>query len=449
MAYPRVYHLAIGAALAAGSLNATVFAQFSNSPPAADNAAAEDDTPTTKGAGARDTAKAADPNGANPRAPWDNPEMRLRMLKASFTGMGGMGGPGGMRGGRGGPGGGAPERPSAVSVMIGLLQRSPALQEEIKLTEDQKEKIKTINDMANEKRREFFANRQQNGGGQNGGGQNGGGRGNRGGGGNFDFQAMREQMNAMNQESEVAILKILTKPQKTRLSQIALQIEGPLAVSRPEIASSLKLNEMQIEKIQAVLAQMQAAQQEVMMAQMTQMRGLFGGGRGGPGGPGGGGPGGRPGGAPGAGPGGAPGGGPGGGAVAADAADDGGPATKNANNNRGGRNRPQMTPEAQEAMQTAMKTAGEESDKVLAKAESAINKLLTASQKKKIKTMLGPEFDVTTLANENTGRGGPGGGFGGPGGGFGGPGGRPGGQPGQGGQGGNRGGRNAPQAAIQ
>jgi hypothetical protein len=65
---------------------------------------------------------------------------------------------------------------------------------------------------------------------------------------------------------------------------------------------------------------------------------------------------------------------------------------------------------------------------------------LTASQKKKIKAMLGPEFDVVALANEDTGRGGFGGfggGFGGGRQGGGGPGG-PGGAPG----GGRQGGRN-------
>lgn len=432
MAFPRVYHLAIGAALAVGSWNVSAHAQFSR-PPAADTAEAAEEG-TTKGAA-----------NANPRAAWDNPEMRLRMLKASFTGFGG-GGPGGMRGGggrggRGGPGGpqAAPERPSAVTVMIGLLQRSPILQDEIKLTDEQKEQIKQVAETVNEKRRDMFSNRQNNGG-QNGGAQNGG-RGNRGGGNNFDFQAMRTQMTALAQESEAAILKILTKPQKLRLSQIALQIEGPMAVSRPEIAKSLKLNETQVEKIMGVLAQMQLAQQEIMMAQMTQMRGLFGGGRGGPGGggPGGGGPGGQA-----ATP-------PRDNAVAATKGA-GGDATKDANN-RGGRNRPQMTPEAQEAMQTAMKTAGEQQDQLQAKAETAIAKVLTKSQKATFNKLLGPEFDIAALANENTGRGG----FGGPGGpgGRGGPGGDAGGQGGRrggpgggeaapGGQGGaTRGGRNA------
>jgi hypothetical protein len=339
--------------------------------------------------------------------------MRLRMLKASFTGFGG-GGPGGMRGaggrgGRGGPGGvqAVPEKPSAVKVMLGLLQRSPTLQDEIKLTEEQKEQIKSVGETVNEKRREMFSNRR-NDGGQNGGGQNGGGRGNRGGGNNFDFQAMRNQMTALEQESDAAVLKILTKPQKTRLSQIALQIEGPMAVSRPEIAKSLKLNETQVEKIMGVLAQMQVAQQQIMMAQATQMRALFGGGRGGPGGA-------QAKGGQAATP-------PRDNAVAATKAADA-DATKNANN-RGGRNRPQMTPEAQEAMQTAMKSAGDQQDQLQAKAETAIAKILTKSQKATFNKLLGPEFDIVSLVNENTGRGG----FGGQNGGRGGPGGEAGGQ---------------------
>jgi len=311
--------------------------------------------------------------------------------------------------------------------MLSLLENSKILQEEIQLTEAQKEQIQTIHEAANERRRELFGGGQnggrgnrgggqggqnnggrgnrgggqnpaalnsggrilgvQNPGGQNPGGQNGG-RGNRGGFGGGNFQAMRDQMNALNEETEAAILRILTKPQKTRLAQIALQIEGPLAVTRPDIAASLKLTDSQIQKLQVALTKMQAAQQEAMTAQMTKMRALFAAAR----------------------TAGNPGGGPG-----------GAPADQVAQNagGRGGRNRFSMSPQMQEAMQTATKEAGELQDQTLAKTEAAINKLLTASQKKKIKAMLGPEFDVVALATEDTGRGGFGG-FGG---------GRPGGPP--------------------
>jgi hypothetical protein len=214
---------------------------------------------------------------------------------------------------------------------------------------------------------------------------------------------MRQQMEALNQESEAAILRVLTQPQKTRLAQIALQIEGPLAVTRPEIMAALKMKEPQIQKLQAVLAQMQATQREAMTAQMTKMRDLFRNARNAP-------------------PAGNPGGGPG-----------GAPANETAQNpGRGGRFT--MNPQMQEAMQTSMKESGELQDQLLAKAEAGINKLLTASQKKKIKSMLGPEFDVVALATEDTGRGFGGFGGGPPGGGR--PGGTPAAAPGGGGQGG-------------
>src|SRR4051794_17884058 len=88
MAFPRVTHLAIGAALAAGSLNGTVHGQFSTAPPA-DAAQAEDDA-APKGApnaparrpGARNNANGADPNAPPERQPWDTEENRVRMLKA-------------------------------------------------------------------------------------------------------------------------------------------------------------------------------------------------------------------------------------------------------------------------------------------------------------------------------------------------------------------------------
>jgi hypothetical protein len=439
MAFPRVTHLAIGVALAAGSLNAPAYAQFSKNAPAGATAA-EPEGAAPEGAG-----DAAVTNQPNQRAPWDTDESRVRALKARFTGLGGMGGFGG-RGGRGGGPGGAPERPNTVTVMISLLENSKILQDEIGLTETQKEQIQTIKDTVDEKRREMFdrgrgnrgggggqgapnnggrGNRGgggqgpaalnsggrilgvQNPGGQNPGGQNGGRNGgqnggNRGGFGGADFQAMRQQMEALTQESQAAILRILTQPQKTRLAQIALQIEGPLAVTRPEIASALKLKDAQIQKLQAVLAQMQATQQEAQTAQMTKMRELFRTARNAPNT---------------AGPG-------------------GGPATAPPQNGgRGGRFT--ANPQMQEAMQTSMKESGELQDQLLAKTEAAINKLLTASQKKKIKSMLGEEFDVLALATEN-----PAGGFGGFGGGPPG-GGRQGGAPPAAPGGGRQGGRNA------
>ena len=87
-------------------------------------------------------------------------------------GWGGPGGPGG-RGGPGGPGGGS---------ITGLLQNT-AVQEELKLSPAQIEKVSKINEASNKKRGEVVAQFRPNGG-NNGGGNNPGGGNNAGGGNN-------------------------------------------------------------------------------------------------------------------------------------------------------------------------------------------------------------------------------------------------------------------------
>ena len=192
-------------------------------------------------------------------------------------GRGGFGGPGG---GFGGPGGGG----------LLMLAMNPAVQEDLKLKDAQKAKIKSLSDKYNAQMQELRGQmggpggfggpggpgggpqgKGQGRGGQNGGGgQNGqpggfaggggagqaqdpnaqgGGRGNRGNRGNRNqngqgipedpqvaaerqqrFAMAREAMTELRQVAESSLGKILDKTQVNRLKQISLQLEGTGAV---------------------------------------------------------------------------------------------------------------------------------------------------------------------------------------------------------------------------
>jgi hypothetical protein len=85
----------------------------------------------------------------------------------------------------------------------------------------------------------------------------------------------------IRQETDKGLGEILDAKQKERLDQISLQVEGPLAVARPEIAAKLRLNENQQNTVQEIMMQMRqelfvamrqgAATGQVNPAQMREM----------------------------------------------------------------------------------------------------------------------------------------------------------------------------------
>ncbi len=172
---------------------------------------------------------------------------------------GGGGGGGGQRGG-GGPGGffGGPGRNSSPSW---LLTQEP-VQEDLKLSDEQKSQLKTFNQKLDEQRKEMFSKNQD--------------------GARPSREEMRANFEAMNEQTNTGIAKILKKDQRVRLNQISLQQEGPLAVARPEIAEKLNMSPEQMEQIQGIMDQAQEARRELFMS-MRGGRG-FGGNGGGPGG---------------------------------------------------------------------------------------------------------------------------------------------------------------------
>lgn len=307
-------------------------------------------------------------------------------------------GPGG--GGRGGRGGGMMFGGPGGNRAADLLQlvQDPSVQEELALSDKQKEQIKAIREQADRRGRELRDSMRKQGGpggrGGQGGGPGGGFGGFNPGGGPPDpgqmqafFARMQQTQATMQAENKAALGKILTSKQANRLYQISLQLEGPTAVTRPEVAQKLRLTEQQLMEIEQVRTGSQVAQRELF----SQMRGMFGGGRGGPGAPGG------PGNAQGtpAGP---------GGATKGQQARPGGPG--------GGQpfDREAMREYFQsEEFKTQRAKMDEQREAIQDKMEEGIGKVLTKYQRASFNKMLGEKFDTSKMR----GFGGPGGGPGG------------------------------------
>ena len=124
-------------------------------------------------------------------------------------------GPGRGRGGFGGGGFGGP------TALLGQA----SVQEELKLSEDQKKQITDFN----EKRRGSFQDSQ-----------------------NLRQDERRAKFTEMAKETEKAVAAILKPEQNKRLKEISLQQRGISAVSDPEVATSLKITDAQKAGITAI-----------------------------------------------------------------------------------------------------------------------------------------------------------------------------------------------------
>jgi hypothetical protein len=247
-----------------------------------------------------------------------------------------------------------------LSGMTSLLQGNAALQEELGLTDRQKGELKAAS-KAIRRRQDELLRKMPAGGGGSGGDQARAeivqaGEGDE----EFDPGAMREAIGALGRESDESVLRALSPRQRERLSQIALRIEGPTAVARPEVASRLNLSPDQQARVAAIVDRMGADQQRRLIAQMERPRPS-----------------------------------PAGSAPAAPgpraAAKGPAPAVGDA----GG----------EEAAGAETQRAGDEQDRALKAAEAQVAGVLTPRQKKVFNRLLGPDFDLTLLVRPPRGAG--------------------------------------------
>jgi Spy/CpxP family protein refolding chaperone len=131
------------------------------------------------------------------------------------------GGPGGFGGMTRGGGGGA------------MLLSNEGVQKELKVTDDQKTKIKEFTDAQRTKMREAF-----------------------GGGGQPDREKMQEAFKASAEAGEKFVKDTLTADQQTRLKQISLQQQGLMAFTTEDVQKKLSLTDDQKEKIKGLNEEM-------------------------------------------------------------------------------------------------------------------------------------------------------------------------------------------------
>jgi Spy/CpxP family protein refolding chaperone len=115
---------------------------------------------------------------------------------------------------------------------IGMLLMNKSVQDELKLTDEQKDKIKTAMEKVREDQKDAFATLR-------------------------DRQAKEEDRNEARKKVTEATTKaldgILTKDQDKRVKQIQLQQEGPRAFVNPDVQSALKLSDDQKDKIKTIV----------------------------------------------------------------------------------------------------------------------------------------------------------------------------------------------------
>src|SRR5271157_6007794 len=87
-------------------------------------------------------------------------------------------------------------------------------------------------------------------------------------------QMMREAMQELQQESEGNLAKVLDKNQVKRLKEIQLQVEGPAAVLRENVAERLEINEEQHAEIQTILHEADAARWQITQKNRERIRTL-------------------------------------------------------------------------------------------------------------------------------------------------------------------------------
>ncbi len=150
-----------------------------------------------------------------------------------------------------------------------MLIMMPPVQEELKLTDQQKEDIRKWQEATRKRGEEMGrASREQNGGGDPFQGAE-----------NqpiavrvVQFTGLMNQISRFVRENESGLDRILKAPQRKRLKQIVLQMEGISALTRPEIIEALGMTEEEQELIQNILTRSRAMQMFTWIGSMMAMR---------------------------------------------------------------------------------------------------------------------------------------------------------------------------------
>jgi Spy/CpxP family protein refolding chaperone len=123
-----------------------------------------------------------------------------------------------------------------------MILMAPAVQTELKLTDDQKSKVYTLAQESGKRGREIVQEAFMP---------------------NADPMQMRSAGAALREANDRSIAKVLKPAQKARLDEIVLRYEGPLATARPEIAKKLAVTQSQSQKIQGIMMELAVSQRQM------------------------------------------------------------------------------------------------------------------------------------------------------------------------------------------
>jgi hypothetical protein len=162
-----------------------------------------------------------------------------------------QGGGGGGRGGRGGAGGGQPGGGRGFgggmggNITVAALLANEGVQKELKLTDEQKTKVKEFSDAQMAKMREAFG----------------------GGGGQPDPDKMAEVRKAATEAADKFVKDTLNSDQQKRIKQVGYQVQlqmmGPAALSGDDVAKALSLTDDQKSKLKTLADEMRKDRQEL------------------------------------------------------------------------------------------------------------------------------------------------------------------------------------------
>jgi hypothetical protein len=112
---------------------------------------------------------------------------------------------------------------------LGFLAMNPGVQKELKVTDEQKDKLKEAATKVREDHKDDFAKFRD-----------------------LSDEEKQKLMKAVSEETDKALGKVLDDKQMKRLRQIGLQQQGAFAFMNPEIQGKLKLTNDQKEKIKTI-----------------------------------------------------------------------------------------------------------------------------------------------------------------------------------------------------
>jgi Spy/CpxP family protein refolding chaperone len=159
------------------------------------------------------------------------------------------------------PGGGRMQMGGMRAAGGLMLLRSPDVQKDLKITDEQKTKLEDAVKKETEKRQEQFAAMKEGG---------------------FDKDKMQAAMKEMAEAADKTVKEILNADQQKRLKQITWQQAGSAAFSDKDVESALKLTDEQKDKIKGLneemgedmrnIARESQGNREEMQTKMTALR---------------------------------------------------------------------------------------------------------------------------------------------------------------------------------